>query len=355
MERQQSPQDVTWFLDLNKKSQIDFDPPYQRKSVWTRRDKQFFLDTIFHNYPCPSVFLHKSVDDNGEVSYHVVDGKQRLQTIIEFAADQIAIPDNFGDTRLNGKKFSQLDIDAKKQFWNYRITVEMLPTVENSFVNDVFDRINRNSRRLTRQELRHAKFDGWMCTYAEAEADKQEWKDFGVVTTARAKRMNDVQFISEIIILSVRGEVVGFDQDAIDKFYAQYDVPAETVPTFNEEEFTGSFEATKRFLVHMNEHNGCVTQYGRTLAHFYSLWSYVHLVKGEDASAADVAARYAEFMEKVVRSLEGGLPPAATPQDGQDQASPDPVTRYALNVRGANTDTTPRRERHAALSAALNS
>jgi hypothetical protein len=104
VDRSPRPQDISWFLDLHQRGQLDLDPPYQRKSVWTRGDKQFFLDTIFHNYPCPAVFLHKTISDEGEVFYHVVDGKQRLQTIFEFARDQISIPKEFGDSRLGGKK-----------------------------------------------------------------------------------------------------------------------------------------------------------------------------------------------------------------------------------------------------------
>jgi Protein of unknown function DUF262 len=160
MERSPRPQDISWFLDLQRLKQLDLDPPYQRKSVWTRGDKQFFLDTIFHNYPCPAIFLHKTISDEGEAIYHVVDGKQRLQTVLDFVQDQISIPKNFGDTRLAGKKWSQLDPDSKKVFWNYLITVEMLPAVDDVIVNNVFERINRNARRLTRQELRHAKFEG---------------------------------------------------------------------------------------------------------------------------------------------------------------------------------------------------
>lgn len=349
MERSPRPQDITWFLDLNRLNQLNLDPPYQRKSVWTRGDKQFFLDTIFHNFPCPAVFLHKSMSDIGETVYHVVDGKQRITTILEFVKDKVTIPKDFGDNRLAGKKFSQLDPDSKKSFWNYLITVEMLPVVDDILVNDVFERINRNSRKLADQERRHAKFDGWLITRAEAEADKREWKEFGIVTTARAKRMADVQFISELIMLTLKRQISGFDQDALDQFYADYEVPAETVPNFNEEEFDTQFEGAKKFLAQMNEVNGCVAQYGRTLAHFYSLWGYAVLSKPADAEAAEIAARYAAFMSTVAHALDRQANWTAP----EDTPAYRILADYVLNVRGATTDVTPRLERHRALSAAL--
>lgn len=39
MKRCPTTQDITWFLDLDRNKQLDLDPPYQRRSVWTRKDK----------------------------------------------------------------------------------------------------------------------------------------------------------------------------------------------------------------------------------------------------------------------------------------------------------------------------
>lgn len=92
MNRHLTTHDITWFLESDRNKQLDLDPPYQRRSVWTRRDRQFFLDTIFRGYPSPAIFLHKTVDDNGRPTYHVVDGKQRIQTVLDFADDKIRMP-----------------------------------------------------------------------------------------------------------------------------------------------------------------------------------------------------------------------------------------------------------------------
>lgn len=187
MQRRPTTQDITWLLDLHQNKQLDLNPPYQRRSVWTRKDKQFFLDTIFRNYPSPAIFLHKTIDEAGKATYHVVDGKQRTQTILEFANDKLKVSSDYGDVRLNGKKWSSLQGEQalKQTFWNYQITVEMIDIVEGTIVNEVFDRLNRNSRKLTQQELRHAKFDGWLITTVENEAEKDEWRTLGVATTAR--------------------------------------------------------------------------------------------------------------------------------------------------------------------------
>ncbi|MGO9060633.1 MAG: hypothetical protein ACLQU2_25100 [Candidatus Binataceae bacterium] len=99
----------------------------------------------------------------------------------------------------------------------------MLPDVSDAAVRNIFDRINRNARKLMPQEMRHAKYDGWFIATAEAEAEKQEWKDFGVSTAARIKRMADVQFVSELFLLLIHQQIEGFDQDSLDDIYAEYE------------------------------------------------------------------------------------------------------------------------------------
>jgi uncharacterized protein with ParB-like and HNH nuclease domain len=161
MQRRPTTQDISWLLDLERNKQLDLSPPYQRKSVWTRPDRQFFLDTIFRNYPSPAIFLHKTISAEGKTTYHVVDGKQRTETILDFVNDKLRLARDFGDVRLDGRKWSDLtaDVDLRRRFWNYQITVELIDFEDSSLVNQVFDRLNRNARRLTPQELRHARFE----------------------------------------------------------------------------------------------------------------------------------------------------------------------------------------------------
>jgi hypothetical protein len=352
MQRRPSTQDITWLLDLHQNKQLDLDPPYQRRSVWTKRDKQFFLDTIFRNYPSPAIFLHKTINEEGKATYHVVDGKQRTQTILDFVNDRVKIASDFGDVRLDGKKWSDLqgEPSLKQGFWNYQITVEMIDVVEGTVVNEVFDRLNRNARRLTPQELRHAKFDGWLITQVEAESGQQEWRTLGIVTTAREKRMVDSQFISELMLVILEKRVLGFDQEVIDEMYAKYEDPTETAPELNQDTFVERLGATKSYLIQMNEADGAVSRYAKGFGNFYTLWALVALTENLPA-AATLAPGYVTFMEKV-QTL-------ATQDDLEEFLRNAPAGEYTLaftyltSSRGASTDLGPRRERLTALRGAL--
>jgi hypothetical protein len=35
VDRRVTTQDISWFLDLDNNKQLNLDPPYQRRSVWT--------------------------------------------------------------------------------------------------------------------------------------------------------------------------------------------------------------------------------------------------------------------------------------------------------------------------------
>jgi len=352
MDRKHSPQDISWFLDIYDKGQLNLNPSYQRRSVWSRTDKQYFIDTVLSNLPAPPVFLHKSLDDEGRPTYHVVDGKQRLQTVIDFTRGKIRIADDFADANLRKKKWDQLDRDAKARFWNYSLIVEMLPDVTDSSVKNIFERINRNSRRLVPQELRHAKYEGWFIQTAEAEAEKQEWKTLGVVTPARTKRMADVQFISELMTATIRGAIEGFDQDSLDEVYAEYEDLTE-VPEFVEDNFRNAFEDTKRYITELSTLSPDLIEFFKIQSHFYTLWGYLTVEKTRRLAAKDFAPRYLSFLSEVAGLIEslrvddnGTVSATATPEQRA-------VVSYALNARGASTDLTPRQTRHNALVAIM--
>ncbi len=347
MDRRPTTQDISWLLDLDKNGQLDLDPPYQRRSVWTANDRRFFLDTIFRNFPSPAIFLHKHISEAGAVKYYVVDGKQRLETILRFSKSKIRIAADYGDIRLNNKRFCDIsdNFEMKARFWNYQLPVEMIDFKDAELVKDVFDRLNRNSRKLTGQELRHAKFDGWLITKAEAEAELEVWSSLGVATRARAKRMMDVQFISELIAAVIHQHPSGFSQEDLDDLYAEYD-DLDELPDFDVQGFDDKMERGKSALLSMEGRNKAVTEIARTFTHIYSLWGV--LVTAPVLPAADVLAdRYQAFMAKVEKLTD--LPPGAPlPQPDFENAA-----TYRENARGASTESAQRSARHTILSAEL--
>jgi len=348
--RRPSTQDISWLLDLERNKQLNLSPSYQRRSVWTNKDKQYFLDTIFRNYPSPALFLHKTIDDSGKATYHVVDGKQRIETILKFADNKVRLGSDFGDNRLDGMRWSKIEQGLRQDFWNYQITVEMIDVIEVSIVNEVFDRLNRNSRKLTRQEMRHARFDGWFIQLAESEAENDTWIELKIATKARAKRMADVQFLSELLLTLMHGKVTGFDQDAIDEICAEFDDLDEITGGFLEDEFRNKLLRLKVFLSELERSENLVTTYGKSLTHFYSLWAYLCLQE-ELPVISEFATKYHLFMQKVfkIQGEENFLLSLAD----EDKDEYSHALSYSDNSRGASTEAPQRLARHDAMIAEI--
>jgi hypothetical protein len=376
--RQPNTQDLSWFLDLNRQGSLDLNPSYQRNSVWNAKDRKFFLDTIFKNFPCPPIFVHKSIDDQGVSKYHIVDGKQRIQTILLFVANKIALDKNFGDSRYNNKRWKALDSNQKRDFWNYRFTVETIDLSDGGLVNEVFDRVNRNSKNLERQELRHARYNGWFITFAENEAEKNVWKDLKISSDAKAKRMKDVQFISELMLIILENKIVGFSQDYLDHCYSFYDkfddsdapqeeadeamdtdsadIADETSPAIfddmsqsyssimmNAEEFEETFSKIRQYIIEMDNTNGCIKQYARIGKHFYTLWATIALHHDALSSASELAVKYEKFMQMV----------ETYSKNPEDTLAESNVLEYAESSKGASTEFPQRQKRQTALDSVL--
>ncbi|MBK7927772.1 MAG: DUF262 domain-containing protein [Bryobacterales bacterium] len=61
-------------------------PEFQRRLVWSRDDKNHFLDTILRGYPFTEIyFADGDVNlETGEGTQLLVDGLQRVSTIIQY-------------------------------------------------------------------------------------------------------------------------------------------------------------------------------------------------------------------------------------------------------------------------------
>ena len=350
--RRPSTQDVSWFLDLESTGQLDLNPPYQRRSVWNSKDRKFFLDTIFRGFPCPPIYLHKTIKDGRSV-YAVVDGKQRLETILSFRDNKIALPCEFGDTRMDGKKWKQIKDDSElaAAFLNYVFPVEFveLPFNDAAYVNDVFDRLNRNSKILNPQELRHAKYSGWFINFVEDEVYDNLWQDTKVRTKARAKRMLDVQFVSELLLIVVTKSICGFSHERLDGLYATYDdindFDADNEWRFKpliEEDFRSEIQSLKNKVTEIYASNTTVKKFLTDTKHLYSLWGYLVLSETYSSVPAFDIEKYVTFI-KNYNEIESAPNPVAN--DSWDAN----VYNYYDASRGATTEEPQRKKRQAAL------
>ena len=293
IDRRPRVEDIDWFNDLLEFKKLDLDPPYQRYAVWSRGYRQYFIDTILNNFPCPAIFLHKENTDRGPV-YHVVDGKQRLLAIFGFQENKFPLAKD--RDQFPGKYFDELPTDVQTQFGAYEIPVEILTTKSLVDLREAFDRLNRNVRGLNKQELRHARHEGPFIRFMETLAKEHFWKGIGISTPARMRNMRDVEFVSEIFLLTAIGLQDG-NYRVLDNHYAEYD----DEEAFQDiEEFQSAYEETKEIMKRLGISFLRSTRFNN-LHDFYSLWTAL-LEYVENADSIDYEATRAEletFTERV--------------------------------------------------------
>jgi hypothetical protein len=68
-----------------KDNKINLIPPFQRRRVWTPMLRKKLLENMVRGKPIPAIFLYKE-EAGSKYSYNILDGKQRLESILLFIA-----------------------------------------------------------------------------------------------------------------------------------------------------------------------------------------------------------------------------------------------------------------------------
>jgi hypothetical protein len=233
--RRQNFQTISWFSDLFKRNLLNLNPPYQRRSVWNQAYKDDFIDTVLLQYPAPAIFLYEDVSADGVSLYQVVDGKQRLTAVFDFSSGEFPVAETSPVAHLRGRYFHDLSRDEKTAFWTYQFPIEYLPANDESIIETIFQRINKNTAKLTRQELRHARFNGHFIGAAE-DLTEQLFRmlpeGFPRIETQSRKQMKDIELVSNLL-LSFEYGVRGYSQDELDEAFSDRDTSweyASTIP-----------------------------------------------------------------------------------------------------------------------------
>jgi hypothetical protein len=133
-----------------------FIPTYQRNFVWDYDRQSKFIESVLLGLPIPYIF---SADTEGRLE--IVDGSQRLRSLVAFYSNNLILKNLEILTDLNGFKYKDLIKSRQRKFLNSTIRMIALSDKSDDDVRFMmFERINTGSALLKDMEKRKGIFGG---------------------------------------------------------------------------------------------------------------------------------------------------------------------------------------------------
>jgi len=180
---------------------------YQRKLVWTEKEKQKLIDSILRGYPIPLILLAERPKLHGMGKYEIMDGVQRFNAIFAFIENAYSLNDACFDINQfarakQGKEAGLFTIAPQTtkllspqecaNFLDYQLAVTIYPSLRDEEITAVFGRINSGGKQLSSQEKRQA---GVVSPFAELVRK--------LASEVRGDASKDILLLSEMPEISI--------------------------------------------------------------------------------------------------------------------------------------------------------
>lgn len=202
--------------------QLVLSPRFQRRDVWSETARSYLMDTIIRGLPIPKIFIRQTIDPaSGRSIREVVDGQQRLRTILSFVRDGFTIRRGHNPEH-GGKPFSLLDPEVQLAILNYELSTDLLINVSDAQVLDIFSRLNSHAVVLNEQEKINASHFGDFKNLADDLAHEyfEYWVRNKILSEAQVVRMADVSLTADLLIAICDGIQ---SKKQIRAYYVQYE------------------------------------------------------------------------------------------------------------------------------------
>ena len=192
-------------LDQLVRYNIQLNPRFQRRDAWDITRKSRFIESIFLGFPIPDIVLASQDKKRGK--FVVLDGKQRLLTILQFYGRSETPNDSFAlknlefRPELNGCTHEALKNDLLHSSVLDALDNQTLRTTlirnwhTESLLYKIFLRLNLENTPLSPQELRQALHPGDFINFLDDESIKNQALRKILKSQNPDPRMRDVELL----------------------------------------------------------------------------------------------------------------------------------------------------------------
>lgn len=273
---------VSEIFTMFDEKKLIVDDSYQRRSVWSEKDKVRLIETILLQLVIPELFFWRADTDpeTGASITHIVDGQQRIKAIYSFINNefklksQFLLDDSIKKAYAN-KYFRDLDTETRKTFWNYPLMIiEIDSKATRDDIITMFNRLNLTDYNLNDQEKRNS-VSGEFAALAREISNNPLWDERRLFTGPDVKRMKDVEFCASLLLLYRKGIIDQTDQSALNQAYEELQVEYKDAER-DKEAVCAAIETISSFFV-----SDGVTKFLRRKAQLYTLFSVVFYMQRE--------------------------------------------------------------------------
>lgn len=220
--------------DMMARGDLTTNREYQRAAgLWPAAARSYFVDTIVEGFIFPPIYFHEYLERvTKKTRTEIVDGQQRVTTIISFLNGEFALGRN--SKSHEGMRFEDFDEDTQNRFLSYPMSVDTIREANKTEILQMFRRMNAYTLPLSDAEKRHSEFFGQFKDFVTRVLDNNtiltEWE---VLTARQTVRMGDAEFIADLTMAFEQG-VVNTSRTNLQKMYKKYDKVFDTAPEFEE-------------------------------------------------------------------------------------------------------------------------
>ncbi len=160
------------------KPKLILDPDFQRKYKWDKEGWERaskFIESCLMRIPLPSCYFAEI--EGGK--HIVIDGVQRLTTIVKYFNDEFSLEGLSVFKELEGKLFSEIgDYQSELEATTIRCII-LRKENPKKIIREIFSRLNQGAVRLSDQEIRHAIYPGIFDGLLRELAQTPSIKNFG--------------------------------------------------------------------------------------------------------------------------------------------------------------------------------
>lgn len=168
---------------MYEKKQLEIQPEFQREIVWPKPAQTRFIDSLIKQLPIPSMCISLDYKTDKRL---VIDGLQRIQSIINFLSDDTwrlsALEDI--DSRISGKTVANIktkNSEIYERVENLTIPITILrcdytKESHNNYLFTIFHRLNTGGTKLNNQEIRNCIYSGSFNEFLKTCAEYHNWK-----------------------------------------------------------------------------------------------------------------------------------------------------------------------------------